>query len=158
PAQRLLDAAAVAEPTFSLALLEHALGPEPELFDALEESVSAGLVTDTGAGEFMFSHALVRQTVYESLGSVRRRRLHLVVGAALEALGDPIANAEPLSQHFAQTAAGDHAARHALVAGRRAMQRLGFEEAVTQYERGLDALARSHAPDASQRGELLLAL
>ncbi|HEY6886821.1 MAG TPA: BTAD domain-containing putative transcriptional regulator [Solirubrobacter sp.] len=154
PARRLLDAAAVAGPAFSMALLEPALGHEPGLRDALDEAVGAGLVTDTGAGELVFVHALVRETVYQSLSPARRARLHLMVGEALEALGDPDTNAEALSHHFAQTAAGARAARYALLAGRRAMQRLGFEQAVSHYQRGLVSLA----PDAPQRGELLLAL
>jgi DNA-binding SARP family transcriptional activator/tetratricopeptide (TPR) repeat protein len=159
PARRALSVAAVAGPTFSFVVLERVL--RCDVLDALDEAVAAALLTDAGHGDYAFAHALVRQTIYGQLGSLRRTRLHRQLGEALEAGADAHAHVEALAHHFACAAAdgrGDKAATYALAAGRSATARLGHEEAVAHYERGLDALALSDLPQDRRRCELLLAL
>ena len=161
PAGRALSVAAVAGATFSFVLLEHVLGERSGVLDALDEAVAAGLLTEVGRGEYVFAHALVRQTIYGQLGSARRIRLHRQLGEALEALGDGDAHVEALAHHFAQAAAdgqGVKAAAYALAAGRRAIARLGYEEAAAHSERGLEALALTGQPQDESRCQLLLAL
>jgi len=161
PAGCALSVAAVAGATFSFAVLEHVLGDCSGVLDALDEAVTAGLLTEAGHGDHAFAHALVRQTIYGQLGSARRMRLHRQLGEALEALGDADAHVGALAHHFAQAAAdgqGVKAAAYALAAGRSATARLGHHEAAAHYERGLEALALSGQPQLQQRCELLLAL
>jgi DNA-binding SARP family transcriptional activator/tetratricopeptide (TPR) repeat protein len=161
PAVSALSVAAVAGATFSFVLLEHVLGERSGVLDALDEAVAAGLLTEAGHGEYVFAHALVRQTIYGQLGSARRMRLHRQLGEALEALGDADAHVEALAHHFAQAAAdgqGAKAAGYALAAGRRAIARLGYEEAAAHYERGLEALMLTGQPQDESRCQLLLAL
>jgi class 3 adenylate cyclase len=122
PAGHALAVAAVAGPTFSLWLLEGVLGERSALLDGLDESVSAGLLTEAGPGEYAFAHALVRQTIYDGHSSARRMRLHRRLGEALEARADADAHVEALAHHFAQAAADDQAtkaAAYALAAGQR---------------------------------------
>jgi tetratricopeptide (TPR) repeat protein len=161
PAGTVLSVAAIAGPTCSFVLLEHVLDDEPALLEALEEAVAAGLLTEAGHGEYAFAHALVRQTIYEGLGAARRMRLHRHVGEALESLTGARAP-EALAHHFAEAAAdgqGAKAATYALAAGRSATARLGYEEAIGHFERGLQALAASGGQrNDEQRCELLLAL
>jgi DNA-binding SARP family transcriptional activator/tetratricopeptide (TPR) repeat protein len=161
PAGCALSVAAVAGATFSFVILEHVLGECSGVLDALDEAVTAGLLTEAGRGDHAFAHALVRQTIYGQLGSARRMRLHRQLGEALEALGDADADVGALAHHFAQAAAdgqGVKAAMYALAAGRSATARLGHYEAAAHYERGLEALALSGQPQQQQRCELLLAL
>ncbi|MGH2941173.1 MAG: ATP-binding protein [Solirubrobacteraceae bacterium] len=161
PVRRVLSVAAVAGPTFPFALLERVLGEDVVVPDALGEAVAAGLLTEIGHGDYAFSHALVRETIYGQLGSARRIRLHRQLGEAIEALEDHDAHVEALAHHFAHAAAdgqGVKAAKHALAAGRRATARLGYEEAAAHYERGLEALTLSGQPPGQQRCDLLLAL
>ncbi|MGH2941175.1 MAG: ATP-binding protein, partial [Solirubrobacteraceae bacterium] len=161
PAGRALQVAAVAGATFSFVLLERALGDRAGVLDALDEAVAAGLLTEVGHGDYGFAHALVRQTIYRDLSSARRIDLHRQLGEALEMLGTTNAHVEALARHFARAAAdgqGVKAAAYALAAGRSAAARLGYEEAVGHYGRGLRALARSGEPQEEQRCELLLAL
>jgi DNA-binding SARP family transcriptional activator/tetratricopeptide (TPR) repeat protein len=161
PARRVLSVAAVAGPTFSFALLDRVLGERPGVLDALDQAVAARFLTEAGQGEYVFAHALVRQTIYRELGSARRTRLHRQLGEALETLGDADAHIEALAYHFAQAAAdgqGVKAADYALAAGRSAIARLGYEEAAAHYERGLEALTLTKRPDDERRRELLLAL
>ncbi len=161
PAVRALRLAAVAGPTFSFVLLERVLGARSGLLDALDEAVAARLLTEAEDGDYTFAHALVRQTIYEKLGSAWRMRLHRRLGEALEALGDVESHVEALAYHFAAAAAdgqGVKAADYALAAGRSATARLGHEEAAAHYERGLRALALTGAPHEQRRCGLLLAL
>ncbi|MGI9097406.1 MAG: ATP-binding protein [Solirubrobacteraceae bacterium] len=161
PAGRALRVAAVAGPTFSFVLLERMLGERSGVLDALDEAVAAGLLAEAGHGDYVFAHALVRQTIYAQLGAARRIRLHRQLGEALEALADTDAHVEALAHHFAEAAAdgqGDKAAAYALAAGRSAIARLGYEEAIAHYERGLEALTVAGQPHEHRRCELLLAL
>ena len=60
---------------------------------ALEEALAAGLVVESpGApGRYSFSHALIRETLYEGMSAPRRARIHRRVGEALEAADRPSA-------------------------------------------------------------------
>jgi DNA-binding SARP family transcriptional activator len=161
PARRALGAGAVAGPSFTLTLLEAVLGDQAGLLEGLEQAASAGLLAEGGAGEYAFAHALVRQTIYAAHSSARRARLHRQLGEALEALGNADSHVEALAHHFAEAAADGQtvkAATYALSAGRQAIARLGYEDAATHYERGLDALERATPPDEARRCELLISL
>jgi DNA-binding SARP family transcriptional activator len=160
-AQRTLRVAAVAGPTFSLRVLERALGEQAGVLDALDEGVVAGLLTEAGQTDYAFAHALVRQTIYEDLGAARRMRLHRQLGEAIEALDHTDAHLEALAHHFAHAAAdgqADKAARYALAAGHSATARTSYEQAAAHYQRGLDSLALSAQPHQQRRCELLLGL
>jgi class 3 adenylate cyclase/tetratricopeptide (TPR) repeat protein len=161
PAGHALAVAAVAGPTCSLWLLEGVLGERSALLDGLDESVSAGLLTEAEPGDYAFAHALVRQTIYEQHSAARRMRLHRQLGEALETRADADAHVEALAHHFAQAAADGQAtkaAAYALAAGRNATARVAYEDAAAHYERGLRALDLASAPEEERRGELLLAL
>ena len=161
PARRALGVGALAGPSFTLALLEGVLRDQAGLLDALDQCISAGLLTEAGPGEYAFAHALVRQTIYDEHTSSRRMRLHRRLGEAIEAGADPDAHAEALAYHFAEAAADGQAAKaaaYALAAGRNATLRLAYEDAAAHYERGLQALQLTPSPDEERRGELLLAL
>jgi tetratricopeptide (TPR) repeat protein len=145
-ANRALSAGAVIGPRFSHRLLEAVLAAEPakdgeSLLDALDSAVRAGVLADHG-GEYAFSHALTRQTLYAELTSSRRIRLHRTVAETIEATSPT--ELEALAFHFAECAAdgqAEKAAEYALAAGRRALEHLAFEEAVSILERGIDAVA-----------------
>jgi DNA-binding SARP family transcriptional activator len=152
PARRALRAAAVAGSTFSFVLLERILGEGTDVLDALDEAVAAGLLIEAEHGNYVFAHALVRQTIYDQLSAARRIRLHRQLGEALEAIEDPDAHIEALAYHFAQAAAdgqGAKAADYALAAGRSATTRLGYEDAAAHYERAIHALTLTGQPQAT---------
>nr|PZN73600.1 MAG: hypothetical protein DIU57_19835 [Pseudomonadota bacterium] len=87
--QEALDVASVVGREFDVPILARVLGPSAlEITRALEEAVEAGVVTAREeAGRFRFVHVLVRDVLYEGLGSDRRARLHKAVGEALERIG-----------------------------------------------------------------------
>src|SRR5262249_44059598 len=123
-------------------------------------------------GRHSFSHALIRETLYEDLSALRRVRLHQQIATMLaHRYGSPAEAAAllhagaalaELAYHFFQAAQGGQAIDNAIAyprqAGEHAMSVFAYEEAVGHYERALQALARHAADDARQRCELLLAL
>lgn len=95
---RMLTIAAVVGRDFDLELLEAVSGEGLETVeDRMESAIGTGLVVDTGGGRFTFSHALIRQTLYEEMSSTRRARLHRKVAEALVEKG---ASAGELAHHW----------------------------------------------------------
>ena len=136
-----------------------------DLVEVLDEAVEARLLTSVpGArGRLRFGHALIRETLYEGLTTVRRVQLHRRVGEALESLHapDPEPHLAELAHHFFEAAPGgdiDKALEYAQRAGERALRLLAYEEATRLYELGLQALELKHSPQPVRRCELLLSL
>ncbi len=135
------------------------------LLEMLEEAVAARVVAEVprAVGRYSFTHALIRETLYEELTTTRRVRLHRQIGEVLEVLhGD---NLEPylaeLAYHFSEGAQGgdvDKAIDYATRAGERATALLAYEDAAGHYQTALQALEARDKPHETQRCELLLAL
>jgi class 3 adenylate cyclase len=134
-----------------------------ELMTAAGEAISERLVTDLGEGRYSFSHALVRDTLYDEASPAQRAALHERIGLALEEIcGDqPEARLGELAHHFLSAAPRGDIARaidYAERAGAQAMDQLAYEEAAELYERALEVLELSDEPDETRRCALLLAL
>jgi DNA-binding SARP family transcriptional activator/uncharacterized short protein YbdD (DUF466 family) len=86
-ATRLLAAASVVEGTFRFdAVAAVADLGEADALDALDEALAAHLLQPAGAPDaYIFSHALIRNTLSAQLSPSRRVRLHRRVAEALEA-------------------------------------------------------------------------
>jgi predicted ATPase/class 3 adenylate cyclase len=135
------------------------------LLDVLEEAVAARVITEVPRlhGRYIFSHALIRETLSEELTATRRIRLHRRIGEALEELYGP--NPEPhlaeLAYHFFEAAQGgdvDRAIAYAVRAGNRAVELMAHEEAVRHYETALQAFDMRQPRAEEQHCELLLTL
>jgi DNA-binding CsgD family transcriptional regulator len=164
PCNTVLTIAAVIGRGFSLALLQRAgqLAPEA-LLEALEEAETARVITAVAnsPGQYTFSHALIRETLYEDLTTARRLRLHARVGEALEAIHGATATAPlgEIAHHLVQAASiGDavKAVAYARRAAARAMERLAYEEAAGHYERALAALAAGPGGDSHEWCAIML--
>jgi len=140
--------------------------PEAELLDLLEDALSAQLIAERkgeGAGTYDFTHALIRQTLYDELSTPRRVLLHRQIGEALERLYAPNIDAHlpELAHHFYQAAPGgdvERAIDYARRAGDRATELLAHEEAAGHYERALQALELSGGADPRLKYEISSAL
>ena len=163
---RVLETAAVMGREFELKVLE-GLGEldRDGLADALEEATAARLVSElTGTpGYYRFSHALIRETIYEDMSALRRARLHLQIGEVLAAMHGESSDAplEALAHHFFQAISlgqADRAITYAVRAAERADRLLAYEEAVNHYEAALRALEIRGGVDDGQQCELLLSL
>lgn len=159
----ILTVASVVGRDFSLPVLESAsLLSRPEILRAIQEAEATGLVATRSPGSYTFSHALVRETLYEDLDAVRRSELHRSVGTALERIyrTDAQPHLAELAHHFFQAALGGSepkAVTYGRRAGDQATALFAYEQAAGHYERALEALDPAH-PIESERCELLLAL
>ena len=129
---------------FSLELLE-AVGDVTgdALLTALEEAERAYLIVASSRREarWDFCHALIRQTLAESLSVPRRQRLHLRVADAIEtAAASPEAQASDIAYHLHQAgSAADQAktVRYLTLAGDQALEAGAFDEALRQFNAAL---------------------
>ncbi len=155
----LLTLASVIGRDFDLALLARVSGLT---LDALTGRLAAAFAdaivgeASRRIGRYRFTHALLRETLYDAVPPPERAALHARIGEALEAEAGP--NREPrlaeLAHHFGKAAAaGAHgrAIEYGRRAGERAMHQLAYEEAARHFQTSLDAGA-----SASERCDLLL--
>jgi hypothetical protein len=132
----LLRAAAIAGARFDLDVVAEAAGLEGRpLLDALDDTLSSGLVVEEDADRYRFPHDIVRRTVVAQLSAARRRALHHAVAAAIEHLraDAPDEHAAVLAHHSSLGAGprGDARAVHwSRVASAQAAVRSAPTEAV----------------------------
>jgi class 3 adenylate cyclase/tetratricopeptide (TPR) repeat protein len=94
---------------------------------------------------YIFNHALVQETTYESILLERRRRLHGRVAECIERLfADRLDEFYGLlAYHYAQAEAWERAQGYLLKAGDQAGKVAGDTEALTNYRRAVEAYARA---------------
>jgi DNA-binding winged helix-turn-helix (wHTH) protein len=172
--RRVLAAASVIGRELGLAVLEQVVElPRAQLLELLERAVAARILrsleprADDGAdlppGRYEFAHALIRESLYDSLSEPERARLHDRVGRALEVLYgvDAEAHLDELAHHYYRAASAGEVER-AVDACERAAERartlLAFEQAVTHYRHALDALTLRLPIDEQRRFALKLGL
>ncbi len=164
--RQVLDIAAVFGREFGVHLLSLVIEtPRDHLVDILDEAVEARLLTErlSEPGMYRFSHALIRETLYDELGTSRRTEIHWAIAETLDHLYD--ANSEPhyseLAHHFYRaTPRSDVAdtANYLARAGQRAMEQVGFDEASGYFARALQVLDLATPVNYPWRCKLLLAL
>jgi DNA-binding SARP family transcriptional activator len=158
----MLALAAVLGERFDLAVLAESSGePESSVVESLRPAVGARLVEEPDAGQYHFTHALVRSTLEDALGPTRRLQLHRAAGLAVEAVHagrlDP--HLPQLAHHFAQARDVDKAIDYASRAGDRALAQLAHDEAAAYYRQALEHLDPAGRPDdEARRCELLISL
>jgi DNA-binding SARP family transcriptional activator len=163
--QRFLTAAAVIGLTFEFAVAAEVADLDADhAMDVLDEAIGQGIVTETTAGRFAFSHGMVRRALYARLAAPRRVRLHLAVARALQRRDPGLCEIEGLARHLGAGAGDDavavrEAAYYAQLAGDRAIEQLSYETAICHYRRALDLLrSGGDESDDHARCEVLLAL
>jgi tetratricopeptide (TPR) repeat protein len=136
-----------------------------ELLAALEEAAEADVVTDApGAlGQLRFSHALIRDALYDQIPVPRRYEAHREAGEALEGryAADPDPHLSELAHHFVEAApagGADRAVTYARRAAERAVRLLAYEEASRLYVLAIEASRLADGSIEDVRGDLLLAL
>ncbi|HEX5506690.1 MAG TPA: AAA family ATPase [Thermomicrobiales bacterium] len=151
----LLRTAAIVGRAFDVALLADVAGQEPEAVEErLRDAAAAGLLRADGAEAFAFSHDKIRECLYDEVTAVRRRRLHGLIGRALETRPAPAdaGRLAALAFHFARSGDRARGAAYAERAAERALAASAPDEALAHYRAALDLL---DAGDA-RRGPALL--
>jgi class 3 adenylate cyclase len=139
---------------------------EAALLDAFEEALAARLIRERDGGQvtsYEFTHALIRQTLYEELSPPRRVLLHRHIAERLEALhaANPGPALAELAHHYFQAAPGGDVGKavdYAVRAGARAVSVAAFEEGAGHYERALQALELARGDQPERECQVLLAL
>lgn len=144
---------------------------------ALAEAVRAGVLVEPAGHprRYRFSHALIRETLYEQLAQSQREKLHRLAGETLALRADSDEHLAEIAHHYFEAVAvapdsqgpeqtfpnrRDEAARaveYAQRAAERAAGLLAYEESARLYQLALQMLPRT-AGDEALRCELLLSL
>ena len=151
-ARRILQVAAVIGLVFPRHLLAQALMLDDQGEDALQHLQQLQVLemvqphsSSEGPHAYAFTHSLVRQAAYESLGE--REHLHLLVAQAIEqGAGDGLAEYyAPLAHHYTRTLRFNLALQYVHRAGDQALWRYADDEAMAYYQAGLRlAMTRPH--------------
>jgi tetratricopeptide (TPR) repeat protein len=165
-AREVLAAAAVCGRAFALGVLERVVDlPAAVVRTSVEQAERLGLITraSTSQSRFAFTHALMREALYEGLPGPDRAGLHRRIAGTLEQMhaGDLEPHAAELADHFraaGDAASLDRAVEYAQRAGEGAQRLLAYEEAERQLGSALDLLERCSGPTAARRCSILVAL
>jgi tetratricopeptide (TPR) repeat protein len=155
---RTLALAAVIGREFDGELVQRLSEDDSErVFDHIDEALGARILIEAPSvfGRYAFSHALIRQTLYEELNATRRARLHRRVAEALVAGGGSPAE---LALHFTAAHEPAKALAASIEAARGAEQLLALAEAARHYEHALELWEEVDDPEGSagvDRPELL---
>ena len=154
-ANEILTLAAVLGRQFAVShVVEMAAGDSRAVIGAIEEALAAGLVNELASQDepaCAFSHALVRQTIYEELSLPRRQQLHLAAADALDGRA-PVA---AVALHLRQAGAAANPQRTidcSVRAGEAALAAFAYEDAAGHWESALEVMARH---ESEGRGRLL---
>ena len=149
----LLAVASVIGREFGVDVLERAAQlPRDLVLELLEEADAARIVGQVGSGpvpRYSFSHALVREALYDELGVTHRVRLHRRIAQVIvEICGDdPEPRLAELAYHFLQAQDLEPAIEYAVRAGDRAVELMAYEDGAELYTDALEAL-ETHEPPA----------
>jgi tetratricopeptide (TPR) repeat protein len=149
PQKRTLQTAAVIGREFALSLLQRVSDVQSVLEHSLGELQRIEVIYErrgAGGSEYVFRHALTQDVAYASLLQAERRRLHALIGAAIEDVhaGRLDERAAELVYHFTRGERWDKVLRYAREAAARAEALCVDDRAVEFYETALRAL--EHLP------------
>jgi predicted ATPase/class 3 adenylate cyclase len=120
--------------------------PEDQLRGALDQLVTSELAFRRGDppdATYSFKHALVQDAAYETLLKSKRQHLHVRIVQVLEEQFPETVDSQPelLAHHCRQAGFVEQAVDYWYKAGRQAMARSAWVEALAQLTHGLDLLA-----------------
>lgn len=146
-AHAVLSYAAMARRACELPLMREVLHqPEEALLDRLDELRRVGLLVER-EGRYRFAHELVRQVIYDGLGTDRRRLGHKKIAEALEKLyPDRLEEfSQELAGHYERAHLWEKAIVYLLHAAYGAQRAYAFSEALALAERALGLFGKLEA-------------
>jgi predicted ATPase len=165
---QVLSVASVIGREFRIDVLQQVAEVSPDdVIQSLAEAHARGIIEEreatSGSLVFRFSHALVRQTLYEEIFAAWRIRWHQQVAVALEKVhaGRLEDHAAELAEHFAHSvdpADLTRAVEYGQLAAAQAMRVFAYGEAERLLAQALRAQRVLNPGDRSKRCDLLLAL
>ena len=127
----------------------------------LQQLVEAELVYQSGVppqARYLFKHALVQDTAYQSLLKSRRQQLHQQIAQVLEEQFPETVETQPelVAHHYTEAGLIEQAIPYWQQAGERATQRSANVEAISHLTKGLELLKT--LPDTPERAQQELTL
>jgi class 3 adenylate cyclase/tetratricopeptide (TPR) repeat protein len=149
---------------FSYELLQ-AIAPwdEATLRGGLQQLVEAEFLYQQGLppqATYAFKHALIQDAAYQSLLRSTRQQYHQRIAQVLEVRFPETAETQPelLAQHYTEAGLAAQAVGYWQRAGRRAVERSAYVEAIAHLRRGLEVLTALPETSARTQHELDLRL
>ncbi len=150
----LLGVAAVHGRQFSAHEIAATTGQQvQQVLSALEPAARAGIVQSSAEapGSYQFTHALIRDTIYEDLAVVDRLHLHALAGDALVNIhaAQLESTLSRIAHHYYAAAAmgdNDKAVSFALQAADSAVRMYAYDDALLHYDHVIEMLERSGKP------------
>ena len=121
----------------------------------LDETTHAGIVTALGHGRYRFSHALIREAVYEELDTNSRIRIHGKIANRIEQIyqDDEAPHLAELAHHFREANVTEKAIDYLVRAGRAANSVFAYTDAMAHWEAAFE-LMEEHGADVHKRAEV----
>jgi predicted ATPase len=115
------------------------------LQQGLRQLVEAKLVYQSGRppqATYLFKHALIQDTAYQSLLKSRRQQLHQQVAQVLVKKFPQTIETQPevVAHHYTEAGSIEHALPYWQQAGNLASKRLVFKEAIAHLNQGMEIL------------------
>jgi class 3 adenylate cyclase/predicted ATPase len=162
PVKEIAQLGATIGREFSYELL-HAVSPadESSLQQGLRQLVEVELLYQRGVlphTTYLFKHALIQETAYQSLLRSTRRQYHRQIAQVLEAQFPETKEIQPelLARHYTEAGLVGQAVPYWQRAGERAAQRSAYVEAIAHLTKGLELL--QPLPDTPERTQQELRL
>ena len=161
-ARELAQLGAVLGREFSYELLQAvALVDEATLQHGMAQLVDAELVYQRGlppCSWYIFKHALIQDTAYQSLLKSTRQQYHQRIAQVLAERFPEIVETQPelLAQHYTEAGLAQQAADYWQRAGQRANERSAYVEAIAHCTKGLEVLET--LPETPERAQHELTL
>jgi class 3 adenylate cyclase/tetratricopeptide (TPR) repeat protein len=158
-AKRTAQLAAVLGREFSYAMLSAIAAMEPPVLESelacLINAEFVYLQTDRDERTYLFKHALIQETAYQSLLRSTRQRYHERIAEVMQQFANQaMAHPEIVALHYTEAGRHDAAVGWWQRAGRQAVQRAAYAEAVSHYTRGLSVLHAMPESKARDQTEL----
>ena len=135
------------------------ISPE-DLIHHLEPAERAWIIVSDGTS-YVFTHSLLRDALYFSIGSAERRSLHLAMANTLQAQSGASTRTAEIAEHLLTALPlgnAEHAINFSLEAGREASARFAHSRAQTLFRTALETAEDSPSTSAKKRCEIMLEL
>jgi tetratricopeptide (TPR) repeat protein len=158
-ANSMLSIASVIGNEFDTRLLALASGRSPEqMVERIDEAARIGILKTEAPGfaRQQFSHALIREVLYDDLAANRRIELHGEIGAAIEEIhkGDLRPHWAQLAHHFRAAGVAGKAIDYSIDAGEAAYRIFAYEDASLSWQTAL-RLMEEHNTEPQNQARLL---
>lgn len=158
--REVLEAASVLGERFKLSVLKRMLDqPTDALLASMDDALRSRIVERQAGDAYAFSHALLRDALYDELSTVRRLGLHLRAAGVLESLSPTEQPFRAIAYHLHNAlpeSGSEEVARYSRLAGDEAMQVFAYSDAAELYRWAISAQGHGGAPDVRASCELFM--